>query len=400
MTLENMRITLGLESLPEALVRVFADIKDSWQERSAWILSEAYLNEALDNALCLVPYRGLILDAAAQIRGNQPLELLICLLEAWIRQGGNLAAYTDGGYMDPQGEGLAYDFLHLFPAIPTMAESIAHLRSRGVPEDVIRDTMGEYDFCVNMCLERQGKPRFDRGRLNWITRLIRNQLIRIGRFKYDLPGRYMQGVRVYRNREGALTVLADGLQLHRSGRILGSVGHKDEDGAFLAEITETDTAVTGFPAVDGLVMPQPVTLLKGEWQLCLSGESAFPRIHIPSDGSFDKETIAASFARAREVFDRCYPDYPYQGFFCSTWLLSQDLKSLLKPTSNILGFQSFFNPVPHRSGGGLVFSFAFGMGGQIPEDLDALPENSSLQRAVKAHYKNGGYVHEGAGFFL
>ena len=400
MNLETMQVALGLEALPPAFSAVFEEIRDSWQSRSSRILSETYLREALDNALCLDAYRQLILKAAAEIRGNQPLELLICLLEGWIRRGGDLSVYSNGGYIAPQGEGLAYDFLHLFPAIPTMAESVAHLRGRGVPEDVIRDTMGEYDFCVNMCLERQGKPRFDRGRLNWITRLIRNQLIRIGRFKYDLPGNYLQGVRVYKHRDGTLTVLANGLQIHKSGRILGSVGHKDEKGSFLAEITETATAIIGFPAVDGLVKPQPVTLSKEEWQLCLSEESTFPRIHIPSDGSFDKETIAASFARAREIFDRCYPDYPYQGFFCSTWLLSQDLKALLKPSSHILGFQSFFTPVPHRSGGGLVFSFAFGMGGQIPEDLDALPENSSLQRAVKTHYKNGGYVHEGAGFFL
>jgi len=266
--------------------------------------------------------------------------------------------------------------------------------------DMIVSTMGEYDFCVNMCLERTGKPAFDRGRLNWICRVIRNQLIRIERFKYDLPGKFMTGVRVYRNAAGELTVLADGLRLHRGGRILGSAGHTEEEGSFIARITETEDAVTGYPSLDGIVQKETVTLSKKDWQLWLTEEDCFPRIHIPSDGGFDKKTIAHAYARAREVFDRCYPDYPYKGFFCSSWLMSTDLKEVLKPTSNILGFQEPFTQIPHLSSGRLVFSFVFGLSAAIPEDIDALPEKSSLQRAVKERYKAGGFIHEGAGFFL
>lgn len=397
MTLEDLRARLGLETVPEGFVPLYETMEASWQAHSRRILSDAYIEKTLTECRCLAPWRERILEAAARLRENEALCLLVCLLEGWIRAGGEI---NGSGYIAPEGEGVEYDFLHLFPAIPTMAESVAHLRGRGVPEDVITATMGEYDFCVNMCLERQGRARFDKGRLNWITRVIRNKLIRIDRFKYDLPMRCLPDVRVYRSRDGELAVLADGLRLHRTGRILGSVGHTDEEGAFTAEITETETAVTGFRAVDGIVQTTPTTLDKGRWQLCLTAADTFPRIHIPSDGAFDRETVAASFARAREIFDRCYPDYPYKGFFCSTWLLSQDLKEMLKPSSNILGFQSFFTPVPFRSSGGLVFSFAFGMDARIPEDPAALPESSSLRRAVKQRYLSGGYVHEGAGFFL
>lgn len=397
MTLEKMQAQLGLETVPACFAQLYARMESTWQARGDLILSDAFIEKTLREAYCLEPYRGLILEAAALLREDNALCLLVCLLEAWIAEGG---AVNDRQYCPPKGEGLAYDFLHLFPAIPTMPASVSHLRQRGVPEDVIAATMGEYDFCVNMCRERTGRPAFDRGRLNWICRVIRNQLIRIERFKYDLPGKFMQGVRVYRNEAGELAVLADGLRLHRSGRILGSAGHTDEEGSFLAEIKETEAAVTGYPAVDGIVRREPVTLSKKEWQLCLTGEDAFPRIHIPSDGGFDRQTIAHAYARAREVFDRCYPDYPYKGFFCTSWLMSTDLKEVLKPTSNILGFQEPFTQIPHLSTGRLVFSFVFGLDAAIPEDMDALPEKSSLQRAVKERYKAGSFIHEGAGFFL
>lgn len=397
MTLDKMQAQLGMETVPVCFSELYARIEGSWQARKDTILADAFIEKTLTEAYCLEPYQGLILEAAAQLRENEALCLLVCLLEKWVAEGG---AVNDRQYCPPRGEGLGFDFLHLFPAIPTMPESVAHLRQRGVPEDVIASTMGEYDFCVNMLLERTGKPAFDRGRLNWIVRVIRNKLIRIERFKYDLPDKFMQGVRVYRNGAGELAVLADGLRLHRSGRILGSAGHAEEEGSFFAGITETEDTVTGHLSVDGIVRREPVTLSKKEWQLCLTGEDAFPRIHIPSDGGFDKQTIAHAYERAREVFDRCYPDYPYKGFFCTSWLMSTDLKEVLKPTSNILGFQEPFTQIPFQSSGRLVFSFVFGLDAVIPEDMDALPEKSSLQRAVKERYKAGGFIHEGAGFFL
>ncbi len=400
MNLEILREELGLEKVPAAFSALYTPMKETWQAHGSRILSDDYITGVLQEAGCLTHWLEPILAAAARIRENEALCLLVCLLEEWIRQGGDLSSTADDKYITPVGQGIAYDFLHLFPAIPTIPESVAHMRGRGVPEAVITATLSEYDYCVSMCLERQGRPMFDRGRLNWITRLIRNRLIRIGRFKYDLPDTYLSGVRVYRDACGELAVLADGLRLHRTGRILGSVGHTDEAGAFTAEITETETAIIGYRSVNGIVESTPVALPKDRWQLCLTAQSAFPRIHIPADGDFDRETVAAAFEQAREIFDRCYPDFPYQGFFCSTWLLSQDLKEILKPTSNILGFQSFFTPVPFRSSGGLVFSFAFNQGSGIPQDLQSLPEDSSLRRGVKQRYLEGKYVHEGAGFFL
>lgn len=397
MTLNQMQQVLGLSQVPACFDDFYAQIADSWEAHAARILSESYISETLTASYALASYRDTVLKAAAQVRENRALCLLVCLLEQWIRRGGSP---NDPEYAPPAGEGLAYDFLHLFPAIPTMAESVAHLRGRGVPEEVIAATLGEYDFCVNMCASRMGRPAFDRGRLNWITRVIHNRLIRIGRFKYDLPAPYLKGVRVYRNRAGQVAVLAHDVWVHRSGRLLGSVGHTDKEGSYQAKIQETEDAFTGHRAAGPLVEPTLTVLPKTEWTLCLSETDAVPRIHIPSDGSFDRDTVEASYRQAREIFHRCYPDYPYKAFFCTSWLMSPELRQLLKPSSNILAFQDGFTQIPWQSSGRLIFSFVFGMNAAIPENLDALPENTSLQRAVKALYRKGGYVHEGAGFFF
>jgi len=393
--LEKMMEELNMQTVPACFPNLYEAMKDTWPTRAQQILSETYIRNILTQYQVLTDWTEQILEAARQVRQHASLCLLVCLLEKWVRED-----WSDAGrYQAPKGTDPGLDFLHLFPALPTIPESVAYLRGRNLPEGVIADTIAEYDYCVELCANSLGRPAFDFGRLQWIRRLIRNRLIHIGRFKYDLPGKYMKGFRVYRNKSGELTVLADGIRAHRSGGILGSAGMEDAEGSFCAEITETDTAVTGHPIVNGLVQRNAVTLEKSAWELCLSPENRVLNIHIPPGGGFDGETMEESFTQARTIFQKCYPDYPFRAFFCSTWLLSPQLREILKPESNILAFQNRFIRIPFQSNGKGCFFFLFGLPG-MPEDLTTLPESTSLQRAVKQLYLRGGYLHEGEGFFF
>ena len=397
MTLEQMAKDLGMSKLPPRFTDIYERIEKEYEARAAYILSDAYIKETLEQTGVMLPYVDDILTSAREVRQNDALCLLVCLLEQWILERGNVAS---ADYETPKAESPAYDFLHLFPAIPTIPQNIAQLRSRGVPEDVIADTIGEYDYCVDLCHKRIGRPSFLRDRLNWNCRVIWGRLLHIGRLKYDLPGAYMTGFRVYRNAAGALTILADNLEIHHSGRVLGSLGCSNPEGSFLAEIRETKDTVSGYPVVDGLVQKEKTTLSKTDWELCLSQSDPVLRIHIPPGGNFDRQILADTYRRTREVMANCYPELPYKAFFCSSWLMSLDLPELLKPESNILGFQRDFVPVPVRGGDGTMFSFVFGMSGVTPEKIPTLPENTSLQRAIKQQYLDGGYIRGGAGFFF
>lgn len=392
-----MQIALSLEQIPPEFTDIYRDIATSWQSRSETILSEDYITTTLDICDILLPYRKEILTAAAEIRENPAMCLLICLLEQWVRQGG---LPKGGTYTPPVGEGLAYDFLHLFPAIPIIPENVAYLQQRKVPEDVITATLQEYDNSVLLRLLSMGRPCFTVDRLNWLRRVIFNRILHIGRFTYDLPTKRLEGMRVYENENGEFAILADDVTIHASGNLLGDVGYTDPEGSFHAQIQETDTAFVGHPAVDGLVARHTVSLDKSQWHLCLCPDDLMVRIHIPRNGSFDQQTILDSYRRAKEIFRNCYPDEPFKAFYCSTWLLSSDLRSILKPTSNILGFQDTFIRVPFSSSGRLVFSFVFPGFSYDPERFSQLPEDTSLQRAVKQRYLAGDYIHDGAGFFF
>ena len=397
MTLAQMQHTLSLDSIPSAFTELFHRMEHSWEEKAAHILSEAYIRTTLTECYAMLPHLDLICTAAENIRKNPALSLLVCLLEQWIADGVSPALPE---YIPPVGEGIEYDFLHLFPAIPTMPDSVKFFRDRELPEEIIAGSMREYDDSVATSLLQTGRPAFDKGRLGWLLTATRNHIIRLGRLKFDMPDLYMEKVRVYENAAGEQVILADDLQVHRSGRVLGSIGHTDTEGSFVAQITETEDTVTGYPAIREFVQNTPVTLPKSQWTLRLCAQDPVIRMHIPRDEPFDPELVDQSFQQARAIFARHFPDYPYKAFFCNSWLMSPELPSLLKPTSNILAFQNHFTIVPSISVGRAVFSFVFLREAKIPETFDDLPQNTSLERAIVQHYQNGGYVHEASGFFF
>ena len=398
MTLSQMQSALSLSKLPDCFPELFSKIQNTWEARAAHILSKDYIYNTLTDCYALLPYRNAICAAAEEAQKNPALCLFICLWEQWVAIGGTP---YDPNYEPPAGEGVVYDLLHLFPLIPTMPDSVRFLRDRAVPEEIIAASLQEYDDSMETSISQLGRPVFDKGRMGWLLVAIRNHIVRIDRFKYDLPDRFMEKVRVYENASGEQVILADGISVHRSGRVLGSISFEDPEGSFFAGITETEDTVTGYPTMREYVQNTPVTLSKADWTLRLTCNDPVVRIHIPRKEPFDPEVVEASYEKARAFFARHFPDYPYKAFFCNSWLMSQDLPAILKPTSNILAFQKKFTIVPSVSVGRAVFSFVFQRSAAvIPATFDDLPQTTSLERAIVQVYKNGGYIHEGSGFFF
>lgn len=397
MTLEEMQRALALPHIPDAFPAIYEKLADTCERRAQRILSDDFISQTISECYALAAYREEVLRGAQVLRKNPALCLLVCLLEQWLREGGDPA---QSGYVPPKGEGIEFDLLHLYPAIPTMPESVAYLRRRNVPENVIAGTLQEYDRSLADGVLREGRPTMTVRLLSWLqSTVIQNRMINVDRLNFDIPGNFLEDVRVYRNAAGDTAVLADGIQVHSSGRVLGAVGCQDTAESFWACVKETETTVIGHSVTDGLVEKEPVTLDKTKWSLYLCPKDLVPRIHIPREGSFDTQTVQSTIDRARKVFAECYPDYPFKAFFCESWLLSADLRSMLKTDSNILKFQNRFIKVPLKSAGTDILDFVCP---SIPigsKDYQAMPETTGLQRAVKQKYITGGYVYEGAGFF-
>jgi hypothetical protein len=118
-------------------------------------------------------------------------------------------------------------------------------------------------------------------------------------------------------------------------------------------------------------------------------------VHIPEfSGPLSPAACDASFAAARAFFPRHFPDEPLGVAACYSWLLDPQLAEYLRPESNIVRFQRRFT-YSHDLGDADADTLEFVFGQRAP-DLDLLPQETTLQRAIVAHLRAGRHWHGGA----
>ncbi|MGW6196387.1 acyltransferase domain-containing protein [Kribbella sp. NPDC055110] len=124
-------------------------------------------------------------------------------------------------------------------------------------------------------------------------------------------------------------------------------------------------------------------------------------IHIPPSGRLDAQESEESVATAVESFKRWYPEEPLAGLVCHSWLLDPQLAEYLRPDSNIMRFQSRFDILPllppEDPAEGDRELMRLGLHLAVPdheltdEDLDNVPQDTTLQRAFVKHLRAGGH---------
>jgi hypothetical protein len=271
---------------------------------------------------------------------------------------------------------------------------ISDMEARGVPFDVISDTLNGFDSEINDYHRMYSRPGV-RIYNAWFVLFVRREMLRVGRFQFQIK-KFEHRVRVFR-RDGRVAVMIDGEHMHRLGGVCGSEGQEAEKGRYHAEILRTPTGVTGYLADElGDVREERITL-EG-WEECLRQGDDVIGVHIPSDGPLDTEKARLSYERAKSIFLSCYPEYDFKAFTCFSWLLEKRIKLILGRDTNITRFADRYTTYPIRSNGDAVYSFLFDQPKRIDPSL--LPEKTSLHRAVKAFLVDGGIFYEKSGVIL
>lgn len=112
-------------------------------------------------------------------------------------------------------------------------------------------------------------------------------------------------------------------------------------------------------------------------------------VHIPESGPLTPELTEESFGRARPFFERHFPETSVRLGVCNSWLLDPQLADYLSAESNIIRFQRRFTLFGEGSEGSAdVLRFVFH---RIDPDLDALPQRTTLERAIVTHLRAGGH---------
>ena len=282
--------------------------------------------------------------------------------------------------------------LVLLSGLPTMRA--AH-RAHGVPEAVVRETLGDLQLWLETEREREPEaiPSLHPYNVSWLSNHFRANLYRLGRLQYQFGG-FGSRIRVYRHQasRAVLALSTDGVKFRANGQIDGKGEATD---GWTARLVVTDEAVTGTPIVpEGRALGQEVTLPLSEWRQVLSPEDPVLHLHIPAGSPMSHQACGESFAQAMEFFPKHYPDYRFVAFCCGSWILNTWLEELVPPTSNLLRFQREVYLYPIDLWPPTMISRVFG---ELPEDLSQAPRDTGLQRAILDVLQAGRDLEVGAG---
>ena len=397
-TIDELMSRLGCEKFPERWRTIFEDAKSIYEKGENPLLSPAHYDHLHETYRVFESTLDIYKRAATLLSENEELSLFFCLLCRALKDRPTIQRDISQMQIPPVPEGadpLPYDMMTALSLCQSYPAFFKQMTAHGVPENILYDSMKIPEKCVELHLAK-GKPRLTS--FDWYQHAYDGKLYRIGRLQLEFPMGMPNLYRLFEDKCGNLVAFAN-LRMHRDGFPLGSKHYEDEEGAFLAEIEETDDAYIGYAYDDhGHVSLKKTVLPKSEWSVKLCGGDKLVGLHIPRGEPFTHEIVEETLDMARNFLKKCYPEYDYKAFFCGSWLLDPTLVDLLGEDANISRFCKRFIPFSVKSVGASPFGYVFG--GHSADDLEGLPENSRLQRLLKKHYLDGKAIYDMHGVFF
>ncbi len=399
LTLHTLTEQVGVSSFPEIFNAIFDDVVQDFNQNGCIYTSPDYYDMIHEKYGVLESYLELYKKAAVEIGKDENLSLVLALLCRALRNPDFREKSCKEFKWSPKENDFAYEML---PALAIASEiDIAYeiLKKRNLPEYIIRETLRLPEYGIPAFTTRNNnRPGY--AFLDWYQLAIDGKLFQLGRLQYEIFCGFKGSACVFRNKQGEEIALAENIALHKSGMALGSKHFEDEEGSWFAKVKETPDSWEGYPLDEcGMARNEIVSLLKSEWKKVLAPNDPVISLHIPATGRLNDDEIEESLQKAIIFFREYYPDYKYNAFVGYSWILDPQVATLVHPESNIAKFNRRFKKVTEKCPGESVFSFVF-LKPNMNFSIDELPENTTLERAIKKHYQEGKAIYRMSGYFF
>lgn len=285
---------------------------------------------------------------------------------------------------------------YLLLALEAVPRTRAVHRLLGVPEDITRGCFGQImestEYYAMYCEDGIGvRP----GTLDWLRNHVKGDLFRLGRLDYMLKP-FRGHLKAWRRRDsGWVQALAlDGTRFDSGGL----VAREELPDSWQAHLVEGTAGIRGTPISPlGHAVREEVTLPADKWDLVFSPGDVILETHIPAGGGMTPSRCRESMQQALEFFPRYFPESPFAGFACNSWILNPQLDRIYHPESNMVQWQRelYLFPVPSGDRSGLYFVF-----GEDDPDPRTAPRNTSLRRMLLDHLAADGRLISGGMFLL
>jgi hypothetical protein len=231
----------------------------------------------------------------------------------------------------------------------------------------------------------------------WLRHDTEGELYRVGRMEYMNKPFHGQLQAFRSNKTGETIALAENnVYYDRDGYICGSP--EANPGGWWSTLTFTDESVKGYRISPlGHCTRVLVELALSEWTCALKAGDYLLDMHIPGGGGFTPEKCRESMAGAVAFFSRHFPEQPFVGLGCMSWILNPDIAEIYRPDSNMVLWQRemYLFPIMCSGRDGLFFLFA-------RDDIDpaTAPRDTSMRRAFLDWIESGRHLKAGGAFML
>jgi len=286
--------------------------------------------------------------------------------------------------------------LPLYILVSMLPSAVEEYRRRGFSEKEIGLVMHRIWDGIRIVKRQTGMPGINKTYFTWQTLFAKARIFELEEgLQFELKKVHGAAAYIRNKKTGQIVPMIHEGMVHRSGlQMLGSIGYEDAEGAFEATFTEDEENIYGYGCFDCKIDTVKKAYPKTEWEIYLQPGDDFISFHIPEGADISLEAVLPQYRKAQQIVRERFPEHKGVDIFGSSWIFDPTLNEIVKPDSKIARLMTVFTLYPVKSDGDSIFSFVFE---RKPENLEDLPEDSSLRRGLKKMYLEGRYNHIYAG---
>ncbi len=403
-TINDLMASFGCTRWPERWAELYDSVMDVFDAQGCIYSDPAFYDRLGEQYNVLKTYRDDYKQAAAEVGKNENLSRLLLLLCTVVQDRPHALTELPAFSMPVAPDGgraIQYDMLPALMMCAAYDHTYELLTSRKLPQKHIAYGMNRFDPMISTFKARYNNAP---GAKDWIwyhRTAVDALLYQVGRLEVEVGMTFTDRAIVFEDTQcaGRTVAMATGGLYHRSGHMLGSKNYEDEAGAFEAKIEEDTDSWTGYIFdKNGLLSSQKTALEKSRWAKCIEPGDPVIALHIPPGGGMTPEKVDAAFAEAVAFLAEYFPEFQYKGFRCMSWILDPKLIDLLGEDSNMAQFIKRFDLMCLKSAGRDALNYVFLHPDPATAVIEDLPEETSLQRKLKALYLSGDCIYETYGY--
>lgn len=390
--IDRFEKSMGMKAIPAVFENIYAKALAEYEKDGVFFLKKDYI-VALNEETEAYPTIVNELIAEANIISADREAALYALFVYRAMENRELFLQNIKSFVFPEEK---YFFFAFFCIMPSIKSTFDTLNARGIPLDIVKQTVGQYEACVYVYEKRFDRLGFNKRYFDHMQLYVDCKILNIGRLRFEIID-LCDPIRFLENKNTGEQVILFGEGEMRADGLYASAPPASFEGNFNATFTETETEYIGNAvSVGGRCEREVRSFSKSEWTVRAKQHDTCISVHIPDKGALTEEACVESYHRALDTFKKYYPELDIKCFHCHSWMLAPELADMMKPESKILGFARRYVKYPVPTDGDDVMNFVFYLKAKEYKDL---PEDTSLQRSLKQLYLSGGYLYEYGGLF-